>query len=150
MGARLRRSQLVATRTRMKMRFALGTFLPVALAVTTGCSSSSDGVSNAPPVIDSVDAPAEVTLQNNQFQVEMEIRFHDSDKEAVSKLRYRIPAGQIDKTITADGATAETPGAKLTLVFPGNTPKGTYDYTLTVFDARGAESAPTTKQITLK
>lgn len=126
-------------------------FLSVfAVGLLGGCSSSSGGSSNTPPVIDSVDAPAEVTQQGGQWAVTFTIMFHDADKDAITSLKYKVAQNGQTGTAQPQSTNADAVGAKLVLVVPGSVPTGTYDIAFTVVDARGAESAPVSKSVTLK
>lgn len=126
-------------------------YLAAAFAAATllACSSDSDS-SNTPPVIDSIDGPEETTPQGGNHAVTLELRWHDDDKDTITSVRYRITEAGIDQTTTAQGAGPNVVGAKLTLHFPGNVPKKPYEILFSVFDSRGAESAPVAKTITVK
>lgn len=134
------------------MSFRFATFGLLA-AVLCACSSDPE-VSNNPPVIDSVDAPPSLKVEDGYFKLSIELVAHDDDKDAISAVRYRVPAGKIDETKSLpnapEGAVDGPTQLKLDLLFPANTPKSTYEYSLSVIDARGAESVAVTKSVTLE
>lgn len=119
-------------------------------AVLCACSSDSDGSSNNPPVIDSVDAPASVTAADGAFTVPITILAHDDDKDAITAIHYKIPAGEIDETEQLKNTSTDAAGVKLTLMVADSAPRQTYEYSVSVIDARGAESAAVTKTVTFE
>jgi hypothetical protein len=124
--------------------------LPALLTTLAACSSSSGDKPNAAPVIDSIDAPAEATQQQGQWAVTFTIMFHDADKDAITNLKYKVVQNGLTGSAQPQGTNPDAVGAKLTLLVPGTVQPGTYEIAFTVVDARGAESAPVSKSVTLK
>jgi hypothetical protein len=121
----------------------------IGFAFLVACSSGSDATNN-PPVLDSVEGPAETTAMGTGQAVTFDVRWHDDDKDAITSVRYRVAELNIDQSTMAAGASANTIGASLTLIFPAAVPKKAYDIVFTAIDARGAESAAVTKNVTVK
>lgn len=117
--------------------------------VLCACSSDSSDTNN-PPVIDSVDAPASVTAADGAFTVPITILAHDDDKDAIKAIHYKIPAGEIDQTEQLKETSSDAAGVKLTLMVADSAPRQTYEYSVSVIDARGAESAAVTKTVTFE
>jgi hypothetical protein len=114
------------------------------------CSSDSSDSPNRAPVLEAVNGPSETTSAGANQSITLEMLWRDDDKDAITSIRYRVAELGINQTTTAQGASAETPGASLTLLIPGQVPKKSYDFLFSAIDARGAESAPVTKNITIK
>lgn len=119
------------------------------------CGDSSDSGTSPPPnrapVIDSLDAPTEVTASGGKYTVTLVLKFHDDDNDAVDKLRLQIPAGKFDQTTPIQGAVPQAAGATLSLQLDAATvPANTYDLEVSVFDSLGHESVGVQKQITFK
>jgi hypothetical protein len=108
-------------------------------------------VPNRPPVIDGIEASAEVAVANGRYVTPVKVSFHDDDNDAVTKIRLRIPDGNYDETTVVQGAAPQAPSATLTMDFDAKTvAAGTYEYLVSVFDAKGNESQPVTKTVTFK
>lgn len=121
----------------------------ILFAFLQGCSSDAEK-SNAPPVIDSVEGPAETTPSGGNNIVSLEVRFHDDDKDAITTVRFRVTELGVDQRTNFQGANPDAPGGTLIIGFPAAVPKKAYDIILTAIDARGGESAPVTKTVTVK
>lgn len=128
--------------------------LATILVVSCGGESTSSPpapVPNRAPVVDGVDASAEVAVSAGRYATPLKVSFHDDDNDAVTKMRLRIPDGGYDETTAIQGAVPEAKSATLTMDFDAATvAAGTYEYLVSVFDARGNESQPVTKTITFK
>jgi hypothetical protein len=106
---------------------------------------------NRAPVVDDVEAPAEITATNGQYVVQVRVTYHDDDNETVSKVRLQIPAGSFDQTTPIQQATPANRSAIVGIQLVASTaPPGDYEYSVSVFDERGLESAPATRTLTLK
>lgn len=120
-----------------------------------GCSGDPGETSKGPnraPVIDGVEASAEIASFNGQYVAPIKVLFHDEDGDVVNRIRLRIPQGNnFDDTTTIQGAVAQQKSATLTLELDAATViPGTYEYLVTVFDTNGIESEPVTRNITFK
>lgn len=108
-------------------------------------------MANRAPVVDAVDASAEVAKSNGRYATPVKVSFHDDDNDAVTKIRLRIPDGRYDETTSIQGAVPQAKSATLTMDFDAATvAAGTYEYLVSVFDAQGNESQPVTKTVTFK
>jgi hypothetical protein len=108
-------------------------------------------VPNRAPVIDGVEASAEVAVSAGRYVTPVKVSFHDDDNDAVTKIRLRIPDGNYDETTTVQGAAPQAKSATLTMDFDAATvAAGSYEYLVSVFDAQGNESQPVTKTVTFK
>lgn len=119
------------------------------------CGGDTDGgaapVPNRPPVVDAVDASAELAPSGGRYVTPVKVSFHDDDNDAVVRIRLRIPDGGYDESTVIQGATPQAKSATLTMDFDAATvAAGTYEYLVSVFDAQGNESAPLSKTITFK
>lgn len=136
----------------MSVRFAW----LLAAAALISCGGDSDSGPSTPganraPVIDAVDASAEVAKSNGRYSAPVKVSFHDDDNDAVTKIRLRIPEGGYDDSTVIQGAVPQAKSATLTMDFDAATvAAGTYEYLVSVFDAQGNESAPVTKTVTFK
>lgn len=121
---------------------------------STACGGDTDGSApqaNRPPVVDAVDASAEVAVSNGRYATPVKVSFHDDDNDAVTKIRLRIPDGSYDQTTNIQGAVPQAKSATLTMDFDAATvAAGTYEYLVSVFDSQGNESEPLTKTITFR
>ena len=133
----------------MSVRFAW--FLAAAALISCGGDSDSGPstpVANRAPVIDGVEASAEVAKSNGRYATPVKVSFHDDE---VTKIRLRIPDGGYDDSTVIQGAVPQAKSATLTMDFDAATvAAGTYEYLVSVFDAQGNESQPVTKTITFK
>ena len=107
---------------------------------------------NRPPVIENVEASAEVVASDGRFVTPIRVAFRDDDGDVVNKVRIRIPDGNnYDDTTAIQDASAINKSATLTLEFDAATViRGRYEYFVTVFDSNGLESAPASRFITFK
>ena len=96
-----------------------------------------------------VDAPDEVTPASGKYVLQVRVSFHDDDQDTVSQLRMQFPAGAVDQTTPIQQATPVNRSATVGIELIGAAP-GAYEYLVSVFDEHGLESAPLTKQLTLK
>ena len=129
--------------------------LAALFVVSCGGDDSSGGdkppAANQAPVVDGVDAPSSLTATNGVYETQVHVSYHDDDDDTVSQVRLQIPAGHFDQTTPIQQATPANHAATITLQLQAATArKGTYDYTVSVIDAAGLESAPVTKQLTLQ
>lgn len=126
--------------------------VPALLLVSCGGDAGDDGPPpNRAPIVDAIEAPDEVAATNGQYLVQVRVTYHDDDNETVSKIRLRIPRGNFDQTTPIQQATPANRSAIIAIqLVAASAPKGTYDYSVSVFDERGLESAPATKNLTLK
>lgn len=128
------------------------------LFVLAACGSDDSSSSNScpsdpnkAPVIDSLDSSAEVAASNGRYVAPVSVKFHDENCDAVTKVRVRIPTGNYDDTTTIRDAVPDAKGATVTLDFDAATvAAGTYEYFVSVFDAKGLESEAKSKTITFK
>ncbi len=121
-----------------------------ALAAALGClscASSSSAPSNTPPEVQ-VTGPDTVAAANGQYNIPFTVTWKDADNDAIANLRYRVPAVGTDTTQAVPAGAAL--GVQLTILVSATAPKQAYDFTISVFDARGAESKPVVKQVTLQ
>jgi len=134
------------------MRSRLLFVLPfVVLACSDSADSSGGPPPNRAPVIDSLDAPTDVVASGGKYTMTLILKFHDDDKDAVTKLRLQIPAGKFDETTSIQGAVPEAAGATLSLQLDAATvPANTYDLQISVFDSVGHESVGIQKKVTFK
>lgn len=107
------------------------------LAILAGCSSSSKGPANQPPVIDTVQAAATAKAG---AQWTMTVSFHDPDKDAVQDIHFTMKDLGQDLTTAAQGQTANATAVVAGITFPANTPTGPHAYTISLIDSGGAES----------
>jgi hypothetical protein len=108
-------------------------------------------VPNRAPVIDGVEASAEVAKSGGRYVAPVKVSFHDDDNDAVTKIRLRIPDGNYDDTTVIAGAVPQAKSATMTMDFDAATvAAGTYEYLVSVFDSLGNESQPVTKSVTFK
>jgi hypothetical protein len=125
--------------------------LLLCLAACGGDSETPAPVPNRPPVVDGVEASAEVAASGGRYVTPVKVTFHDDDNDAVTKIRLRIPDGNYDETTTIQGAVPQAKSATLTMDFDAATvAAGTYEYLVSVMDAQGNESQPVTKTVTFK
>jgi hypothetical protein len=136
----------------MPARTAWPFFVTVVLIACGGDSESTPApVPNRPPVIDGVEASAEVAASGGRYVTPVKVSFHDDDNDAVTKIRLRIPDGNYDESTLVQNAAPQAKSATLTMDFDAATvAAGTYEYLVSVFDSQGNESQPTTKTITFK
>ncbi len=134
---------------RRSIALALG---PTLLLLSCGGDAGEDGPqANRAPVVDGVEAPAEVAAASGQYLVQVRVSYHDDDNETVSKIRLQIPKGSFDQTTPIQQATPSNRSAVVAIQLVAATaPAGTYEYSVSVIDERGLESAPATKTLTLK
>lgn len=118
------------------------------------CGGESEGtapVPNRPPVVDAVDASAEVAASGGRYVTPVKVSFHDDDNDAVTRIRLRIPKGGYDESTVIQGAVPQAKSATLTMDFDAATvAAGPYEYLVSVFDSQGNESEPLTKTVTFK
>jgi hypothetical protein len=114
------------------------------------CSSSSSAPAGQPPVIDSVDAPATATQSNGAYAITATVAFHDPNKAAITKVRLEIPAANLDTSQDVRNANPAAVSAQVLFAISGSAPKQSYNYSISVIDATGAESAAVEKSITLE
>lgn len=115
------------------MRSAFILCTAIALA---GCGSS--GVKQA-PVLDSLTAPAEISLdaQKNQYPLNLTVVFHDAD-DNVTSVRFELQ-GYPSQTVNF----LDTSLTQNVVVYLGAGFKGkTFSYTVQVIDASGLASNP--------
>lgn len=106
---------------------------------------------NRAPAIDAVDAPSEVSPASGQYVAQVRVTYHDDDNDTVSRIRLQIPKGRFDQTTPIQQATPENTSAIVAIQLVAATaPPGTYEYLVSVFDEHGLESAPVTRELTLK
>lgn len=133
--------------TRSAWLFLVGSSLVI------GCGGDAEAPNgpNRPPVIDGVEASAEVAASGGQYATPVKVLFHDDDNDAVTKIRLRIPDGNYDASTVIQGAVPQAKSATLTMSFAANTvAAGTYEYLVSVSDSLGNESQPVTKTIIFK
>ena len=125
---------------------------PALLLVSCGGDADDDTPpANRAPIVDGVEAPDEVAAANGQYLVQVRVTYHDDDNETVSKIRLQIPKGNFDQTTPIQQATPANRSAIVAIqLVAASAPKGAYEYSVSVFDERGLESAPATKTLTLK
>lgn len=126
--------------------------VPALLLFACGGDAGDDTPpANRAPIVDGVEAPAEVAPANGQYLVQVRVTYHDDDNETVSKIRLQIPKGNFDQTTPIQQATPANRSAIVAIqLVASSAPAGTYEYSVSVIDARGLESAPATKTLTLK
>jgi hypothetical protein len=116
------------------------------LLVCVGCSSKP-----VPPVIERIDQPPSVALSaDGVYPLALAITFHDDD-DVVTVVRFTVPVG---------GKSYDTPVSELqqqfrgviqaTLRFPGTQPKGALSFQVTLIDASGLASIPSSQQVTIE
>jgi hypothetical protein len=145
-------------------------------ALAIGCATEVDP--NDAPIIDSVDAPLQVSAKNGVYSIPVSLLFHDNDGEAVTRLRYRLPPN-IDGMIDVPAPNPTKESAQVTIVIPvaalDNTDttlnargekrdgtdakrpddgqvasgRGRRALQITIVDGRGAESLPQSSTVTL-
>jgi hypothetical protein len=99
-------SHLRAARaSRLALAFALGAF-------ATGCG---DVTENAPPIIDTVEAPLVVNEHDGVYAIPVTVLFHDNDGEAVTHIRYRLPPN-IDGMIEVPAPNPTRESAAVTII----------------------------------
>lgn len=119
--------------------------------IACGGDSESVPVPNRPPVVDAVEASAEVAASGGRYVAPVKVTFRDDDNDAVTKIRLRIPDGNYDETTDIQGAVPQAKSATLTMDFDAATvAAGSYEYLVSVFDSQGNESQPVTKTVTFK
>lgn len=125
--------------------------LAFALLACGGDTDGSAPLPNRAPVVDAVDASAEVAASNGRYVTPLKVSFHDDDNDAVTKIRLRVPSGGYDATTNIQGAVPQAKSATLTMDFDAATvAAGSYEYLVSVFDSHGNESEPLTKTVTFK
>ena len=135
----------------MTNRKVIALTLALLLAACGGDAEDDGPPPNRAPVVDAVDAPAEVTPAAGKYVVQVRVSYHDDDNDTVSQIRLQFPAGQFDQTTPIQQATPANRSAIVAIeLIAATAPPGTYDYTVSVFDEHGLESAEATKQLTLK
>ena len=121
---------------------------------SVACGGDAEGtapVPNRPPVVDAVDASAEVAASGGRYVTPVKVSFHDDDNDAVTRIRLRVPNGGFDESTVIQGAVPQAKSATLTMSFDAATvAAGTYEYLVSVFDSAGNESEPFTKTVTFK
>src|SRR5690242_18637589 len=125
-------------------------YLALASFLVAGCGGTDDASSGAPntgPVLDTVDAPAEVTAGAAGSGVPVTFRFHDPEGDAIARFRYRIPDASVDRT---QEAPAGSVGLALTIVAGASTPKKPYEILFSAFDAKGIEGPVVSKTVTFR
>jgi hypothetical protein len=125
------------------------------LLLLVACGGDSEStpapVPNRPPIVDGVEASAEIAASGGRYVTPVKVSFHDEDNDAVTKIRLRIPDGNYDESTVIQGAVPQAKSATLTMDFDAKSvAAGTYEYLVSVFDAQGNESQPMTKTITFK
>jgi predicted oxidoreductase (fatty acid repression mutant protein) len=120
--------------------YASAIALPVALS-TAGCSSSASTATSSDPVIDSLQVPATFTVSGTQYSVTGTITFHD-DSAVITTLHEKIPAYQLDSTVSITGASEQgTAQILLGFVATSAVASGTnVEIDVSLIDADGKES----------
>jgi hypothetical protein len=151
------------------LSFGLALSLPL-FAIACAAESVNDA-----PIIDSVDAPLQVSAKDGAYSIPVSLLFHDNDGEAITRMRYRLPP-DIDGFIDVPAPNPTKESAQVTIVIPvsafdGETAlsarerregdaKRPEDQTsprghgrralqITIVDGRGAESLPLSSTVTL-
>jgi hypothetical protein len=137
----------------MHFRSLLLAAVLLSFSAVVACSSDDDASTATPnrgPVLDSVDAPAEVSAADGIYKIPVTIFWSDPDGDAVSKLRYQVPDAKVDRTREAPNGGQDSLGVKLEIVLPATVEKKTYELLFSAFDSKGLEGEPVTKTVTLE
>lgn len=131
--------------------FAIALAGSVLLVACGGDAADDAPPPNRAPVVDTVEAPDEVTASGGQYLAQVRVTYHDDDEDVVSKIRLQFPKGNFDQTTPIQQATPANRAAVVAIQLVAATaPPGSYEYIVSVFDEHGLESAPVTKTLTLK
>ncbi len=126
----------------MLARMRAATFVPLVVALA---SCAPAGVKHA-PVLDSLTAPADVTLDTakNKYPLVLTVVFHDEDTD-VKSLRIDIKGYPSQTLDFPDTAQTQTATIDLGAGFKGQT----LSYTIQVIDAAGLASNPEFRTVKL-
>jgi hypothetical protein len=95
------------------LTFAALLALPLA---AVACTNSSV---NDAPVIDSVEAPLVVSEQNGAYTIPVTVLFHDTDRDVVTHVRYRL-GPTIEGTVDVPAANPTRESAVVAIVIAGS------------------------------
>jgi hypothetical protein len=120
------------------------------LTTAAACTLPVDEAPSEPgPIVETIDAPREVTSSGSVYEIPIRVRHRHPDGLAVTHVRYRVADLGVDQTQAVEGASPGSTAIEVVITLPASTPKQTYEYAISLRDARGTEGPPMLQEITL-